>query len=180
MGPIWGRQDPGGPHVGPMNLATRAVLVSGTWRVVFFPQLYIACDVTWYGPSYIPWGVSGQFTGSPRYVWWNVLRINTVLFPSNDVKNTEFSQYLPMILASLNVCNPRFRKLIMLWMVMALWRHGGGAWRNALFLTTAILLATSAQVLSKEASLCQARDTKNNITGQLCTPDRDMGRIVVG
>ena len=23
MGPIWGRQDPGGPHVGPMNLAIR-------------------------------------------------------------------------------------------------------------------------------------------------------------
>ena len=21
MGPMWGRQDPGGPHVGPMNLA---------------------------------------------------------------------------------------------------------------------------------------------------------------
>ena len=21
IGPIWGRQDPGGPHVGPMNLA---------------------------------------------------------------------------------------------------------------------------------------------------------------
>ena len=21
MGPIWGRQDPGGPHVGPINLA---------------------------------------------------------------------------------------------------------------------------------------------------------------
>ena len=21
MGPIWGRQDPGGPHAGPMNLA---------------------------------------------------------------------------------------------------------------------------------------------------------------
>ena len=21
VGPIWGRQDPGGPHVGPMNLA---------------------------------------------------------------------------------------------------------------------------------------------------------------
>ena len=25
MGPIWGRQDPGGPHVGPMNFAIRAV-----------------------------------------------------------------------------------------------------------------------------------------------------------
>ena len=24
MGPIWGRQDPGEPHVGPMNLAIRA------------------------------------------------------------------------------------------------------------------------------------------------------------
>ena len=23
MGPEWGRQDAGGPHVGPMNLATR-------------------------------------------------------------------------------------------------------------------------------------------------------------
>ena len=26
MGPTWGRQDPGGPHVGPMNLAIRAEL----------------------------------------------------------------------------------------------------------------------------------------------------------
>ena len=25
MGPIWGRQDPGGPHVGPMNLAIRVI-----------------------------------------------------------------------------------------------------------------------------------------------------------
>ena len=26
IGPIWGRQDPGGPHVGPMNLAIWLVL----------------------------------------------------------------------------------------------------------------------------------------------------------
>ena len=26
MGPIWGRQDPGGPHVGPMNFAIWVVL----------------------------------------------------------------------------------------------------------------------------------------------------------
>ena len=25
MGPIWGRQDPGGPHVGPMNFAIWAL-----------------------------------------------------------------------------------------------------------------------------------------------------------
>ena len=27
MGPIWGRQDPGGPHVGPINLAVWDVFV---------------------------------------------------------------------------------------------------------------------------------------------------------
>ena len=26
MGPTWGQQDPGGPHVGPMNLAIKQVL----------------------------------------------------------------------------------------------------------------------------------------------------------
>ena len=29
MGPIWGRQDPGGPHVGPMNLAIWVVTPRG-------------------------------------------------------------------------------------------------------------------------------------------------------
>ena len=27
MGPIWGRQDPGGPHVGPMNFAIWVYMV---------------------------------------------------------------------------------------------------------------------------------------------------------
>ena len=26
MGPTWGQQDPGGPHVGPMNLAIRGII----------------------------------------------------------------------------------------------------------------------------------------------------------
>ena len=30
MGPIWGRQDPGGPHVGPMNFAI--------WDIIRFEQ----------------------------------------------------------------------------------------------------------------------------------------------
>ena len=30
MGPIWGRQDPGGPHVGLMNLAIREVIMDYT------------------------------------------------------------------------------------------------------------------------------------------------------
>ena len=32
VGPIWGRQDPGGPHVGPMNLAIWDInLLSHEW-----------------------------------------------------------------------------------------------------------------------------------------------------
>ena len=31
MGPTWGRQDPGGSHFGPMNLAIRAILVYCNW-----------------------------------------------------------------------------------------------------------------------------------------------------
>ena len=30
MGPIWGRQDPGGPHVGPMNFAIWVYIVHKT------------------------------------------------------------------------------------------------------------------------------------------------------
>ena len=37
MGPTWGRQDPGGSHVGPMNLAIWgiAVLSVGFWSLKF-------------------------------------------------------------------------------------------------------------------------------------------------
>ena len=34
MGPIWGRQDPGGPHVGPMNLAIWGGMVPFLWASV--------------------------------------------------------------------------------------------------------------------------------------------------
>ena len=32
MGPIWGRQDPGGPHVGPMSLAMWADIFLLKWQ----------------------------------------------------------------------------------------------------------------------------------------------------
>ena len=31
MGPIWGRQDPGGPHVGPMSFAIWALMEHKIW-----------------------------------------------------------------------------------------------------------------------------------------------------
>ena len=43
MGPIWGRQDPGGPHVGPMNLAIRDIIQRATSKCqfrIYFVQEY--------------------------------------------------------------------------------------------------------------------------------------------
>ena len=33
MGPFWGRKDPGGPHVGPMNLAIWEGTVRAVWHL---------------------------------------------------------------------------------------------------------------------------------------------------
>ena len=78
-------------------------------------------------------------TDSPRDVWWTVSRNYTVLFLFRYVKNTNFNQYLPVILMSLGVWDSKFGKLVMFWMWrhhdMALWRHGSGAWHNCLILT---------------------------------------------
>ena len=41
MWPIWGQQDPGGPHVGPMNLAIRVVYSSVTYRTWISNYIYI-------------------------------------------------------------------------------------------------------------------------------------------
>ena len=93
-------------------------------------------------------------------------------------QNIKFNQYVPAVLTSRIVSNSRFRKLIMFWMWhyhgMTLWRHGGGAWHNALFLKTApstpelTLLTTSND--PNEASLWQAGDMENfhsQITGKV-------------
>ena len=32
MGPIWGRQDPGGPHDGPMNFAIWEAITQPMWN----------------------------------------------------------------------------------------------------------------------------------------------------
>ena len=44
MGPIWGRQDPGGPYVGHMNFAIRDSKIKDTWwwgRQAMFTWIYL-------------------------------------------------------------------------------------------------------------------------------------------
>ena len=43
----------------------------------------------------------------------------------------------------------------------ALWRHGGGAWHNGLFLTTAISVTVGADIANQMTSLWQTSDTEN-------------------
>ena len=46
MGPIWGRQDPGGPHVGPMNFAIRDIRTKQTFycfTTIIFLRLLCFC-----------------------------------------------------------------------------------------------------------------------------------------
>ena len=49
MRPIWGRQDPGGPHVGPMNFAIWDHSLTITWHPVLYVghlQVKYQC-ITW-------------------------------------------------------------------------------------------------------------------------------------
>ena len=41
MGPTWGRQDPGGPHVGPMNLAIGGAVIHTQTHTQTYIYIYI-------------------------------------------------------------------------------------------------------------------------------------------
>ena len=87
MGPIWGRQDPGGPHVGPMNSAFWVVSVSELFQH-WFKWWFGSCSATnenpvnqW--PFRIYWTLGNKIT-------WNMIKIPKVSFlsclddPTND------------------------------------------------------------------------------------------------
>ena len=56
MGPIWGRQDPGGPHVGPMNFA-----IWGMRHELSLPD------------------VAGSVNGWSKYIDWETLTLHRIL-----------------------------------------------------------------------------------------------------
>ena len=43
MGPTWGRQDSGGPRVGPMNFAIRGSSGEDNWRTIEKLIMYMVC-----------------------------------------------------------------------------------------------------------------------------------------
>ena len=58
MGPIWGQQDPGGPHVGPMNFAI--------W--VYLQSVEYAKSLCHYCP-FASWG-NGWVLGKQQAITW--------------------------------------------------------------------------------------------------------------
>ena len=54
MGPIWGRQDPGGPHVGPMSLATWQVnAITGDDISLFVAMRQVATIYSMYDKQFL-------------------------------------------------------------------------------------------------------------------------------
>ena len=52
MGPIWGRQGPGGPHVGPLNFVIWVVANSSPGREGFADAL-VDTSLAWLLPEYV-------------------------------------------------------------------------------------------------------------------------------
>ena len=79
----------------------------------------------------------------PRDVWWTVPRNYAVFFSFRVVKHSNWKQYLPVVLMSLNVSNSTFRKLAIFWV----WpQHGHSivtSRRWCFFLMTAINVNSS-------------------------------------
>ena len=47
MGPIWGRQDPGGPHVGPMNCVIWVIVTTTEYKMYYKDWDFI--HMVWFG-----------------------------------------------------------------------------------------------------------------------------------
>ena len=58
MGPIWGRQDPGGPHVGPVNFAIWDYLNQS----VISQTIHPISQHHWWAMGCLLWGFQGKFT----------------------------------------------------------------------------------------------------------------------
>ena len=69
MGPTWGRQDPGGPHVGHMNLA----IWDGNSYYTRICYMFLILSLMW-----MPWGITGEklvmacFYQAEAITWNNV------------------------------------------------------------------------------------------------------------
>ena len=95
MGPSWCRQDPGGPHVGPTNLAiwdnhdNYLVVLNGSWPLFSYYRMQ-GPFWTWSQPMKHCYFVTSSITGGAQ----------TQNDPCHDVKNTKYNQCLPVVLTS--------------------------------------------------------------------------------
>ena len=111
MGPIWGRQDPGGPHVGPMNLAIRVLIFHEEefhppgplqcWEICINAD--ICCDHTTIQPALIEaewriyaslnWAIIGSDNGLSPVRRQSIIWTNAAIFLIGPL-GTNFSEIL--------------------------------------------------------------------------------------
>ena len=108
MGPAWGRQDPGGPHVGPMNLAIWHILLMFWFPSVqgYFPgiEVIICSDYEVYGyVHHYKWQYNHDKALHKHclYVLWDVIYICPEFWHScvhDDCHAVASVQYLTTVL----------------------------------------------------------------------------------
>ena len=68
MGPIWGRQDPGGPHVGPMNIAIWNDTCSYSKFQEICERFVLCCVLLRLGVGDFNYILQGYFTGTLHHL----------------------------------------------------------------------------------------------------------------
>ena len=77
MGPIWGRQDPGGPHVGPINFAIQDAIVIKIPKSTsnyFNQDAFLGISLlqkSYFETCMLIWYLSVKLTHNPLYVKWS-------------------------------------------------------------------------------------------------------------
>ena len=81
MGSTWGRQDPGGPHVGPMNLAIWVFITKDVYSIEIPVKTYlygvVICAVNWMSNSFI------------ETSWQHSVHSSTIIDSNDDLSHVQ-------------------------------------------------------------------------------------------
>ena len=69
MGPIWGRQDPGGPHVGPTNFAIWGLSSQTRQHICICIYMYIICKQLHLLCLPCLWNLPGTMLSEYSFIW---------------------------------------------------------------------------------------------------------------
>ena len=144
-------------------------------KIVFHWSLFHMIQLPIFQYWFISWLGAGESTRQYLNQWrLNLMTYKCVTRPqwvNPWCQKYTISQHLPILLTSLDVFNPVFRKLVM----FSVWRQCGSLWHRGNPLSLKTVSNVNWDYVAKdlnEARLWQAREMENNITGKLKTVSR--------